>query len=69
MCPIPNGFQDKLFHCTDEQHAMSPHELQSALLLTMEVFQRKYSEKFAYELTLKHFNDFTDRRELLRAKQ
>jgi hypothetical protein len=37
MCPTPNGFRDKLFHCTvptvhctEEQHAMSSHELQSA---------------------------------------
>jgi hypothetical protein len=29
MCPIPKGLEDKLFHCTDEQHAMSSHELQS----------------------------------------
>jgi hypothetical protein len=27
MCPIPNGFRDRAIHCTDEQHAMSSHEL------------------------------------------
>jgi hypothetical protein len=26
----------ELFHCTDEQHAMSSHELQSALMLVIE---------------------------------
>jgi hypothetical protein len=26
----------ELFHCTDEQQAMSSHELQSALMLTVE---------------------------------
>jgi hypothetical protein len=28
-------------HCTDEQHAMSSHELQSALVLTVE-FSKEY---------------------------
>jgi hypothetical protein len=34
MCAIPNGFRDRAIslystvHCTDEQHAMSSHELQ-----------------------------------------
>jgi hypothetical protein len=27
----------ELFHCTGEQHAMSSHELQNALMLTVEV--------------------------------
>jgi hypothetical protein len=33
MCPIPNGLRDRdiSVHCTDEQHAMSSHELQSAI--------------------------------------
>jgi hypothetical protein len=31
----------ELFHCTDEQHAMSSHELQSALMLTVE-FSKMY---------------------------
>jgi hypothetical protein len=41
-CPIPNCFRESYFtvqftvHCTDEQHAMSSHELQSALMLTVE---------------------------------
>jgi hypothetical protein len=40
MCPIPNGFRDRaillyILHCTDEQHAMSSQELQSALKLTV----------------------------------
>jgi hypothetical protein len=28
----------QLFHCTDEQHAMSSHELQSALMLDGGIF-------------------------------
>jgi hypothetical protein len=36
MFPIPNGFRDRAVHCTDEQHAKSSHELQSALKLTVE---------------------------------
>jgi hypothetical protein len=31
----------QLFHCTDEQYAMSSHELQSALMLTVE-FSKMY---------------------------
>jgi hypothetical protein len=39
-CPIPKGFRDRgislyTAQCTDEQHAMSSHELQSALTLTV----------------------------------
>jgi hypothetical protein len=33
-----------LFHCTDEQHAMSSHELQSALMLTMEFSEVDYTK-------------------------
>jgi hypothetical protein len=42
MCPIPNGFRDRAIsvystvHCTDERHAMTSHELPSALMLTVE---------------------------------
>jgi hypothetical protein len=56
-------------YCTDEQHALSSHKLQSALMLMVEVFQRKCSKKFAYELTLKHFNDVTDRHGVLSVEQ
>jgi hypothetical protein len=49
MCPIPNGFRDRAIslyskmltvRCTDEQHAVSSHELLSALMLTVE-FSKK----------------------------
>jgi hypothetical protein len=30
-------------HCTDEQHAMSSHELQSALMLTVEFSEMYYT--------------------------
>jgi hypothetical protein len=52
MCPIPNGFRDRAIslysplytvHCTDEQHAMSSHELQSALMLTVEFSKMYYT--------------------------
>jgi hypothetical protein len=52
MCPIPNGFRDRAIslystlytvHCTDEQHAMSSHELQSALMLTVEFSKLYYT--------------------------
>jgi hypothetical protein len=50
MRPIPNGFRDELFHytvysahCTDEQHAMSSHELQSVLMLTVEFSKIYYT--------------------------
>jgi hypothetical protein len=33
----------QLFHCTDEQHAMSSHELQSALMLTVEFSKMYYT--------------------------
>jgi hypothetical protein len=40
MGPIQTVSEVELFyctvHCTDEQHAMSSHELQSALMLTGE---------------------------------
>jgi hypothetical protein len=43
MCFIQKGFRDESYfilqytvHCTDEQHAMFSHELQSALMLTVE---------------------------------
>jgi hypothetical protein len=48
MCRIPNGFRDRAIslystvHCTDEQHVMSSHELQSALMLTVE-FSKMYN--------------------------
>jgi hypothetical protein len=48
MCPIPNGFRDKSYftvHCTDEQHAMSSHELESALILTEE-FSKMYYTRY-----------------------
>jgi hypothetical protein len=46
MCPVPNGFRDRAIslytvHCTDEQHAMSSHELQRALMLMVE-FSKMY---------------------------
>jgi hypothetical protein len=43
MCPIPNGFRERAYftvHCTDEQHAVFSHVLQSALMVTVEF--RKY---------------------------
>jgi hypothetical protein len=48
-CPIEIGFRDRdnftvqycTVHCTDEQHAMSSHELQSALMLTVD-FSKMY---------------------------
>jgi hypothetical protein len=50
MCPIPNGFPDKSYfilqytvHCTDEQHTMTSHELQSALMLTVEFLKMYYT--------------------------
>jgi hypothetical protein len=52
MCPILNGFRDRAtslystlytVHCTDEQHAMSSHELRSAMMLTVE-----FSEMYLY---------------------
>jgi hypothetical protein len=43
MCPIPYGFRDRAISLysnvkthSDEQHAMSSHDLQSALMLTVE---------------------------------
>jgi hypothetical protein len=48
MCPVPNGFRD-LFdctvYCTDEQHAMSSHELKSALMLTVEFLKMYYTRQ------------------------
>jgi hypothetical protein len=36
LCSVP-------VHCTDEQHAMSAHELQSALKLTVEFSKMYYT--------------------------
>jgi hypothetical protein len=33
----------ELFHCTDQQHAMSSHELQSVLMLTVEFSKMYYT--------------------------
>jgi hypothetical protein len=51
MCPVPNGFREsamdvsvrikKVKMHSDEKHAMSSHELQSALVLTVE-FSKMY---------------------------
>jgi hypothetical protein len=35
----------ELFHCTEEQHAMSSHELQSALMLTVEFSKMYYNRQ------------------------
>jgi hypothetical protein len=35
--------QYRTVHCTDEQHAMSSHELQSALMLTVEFSEMYYT--------------------------
>jgi hypothetical protein len=52
MYPIPNGFRDRAIslystqytvHCTDEQHAMSSHELQSALMLMVKFLEMCYT--------------------------
>jgi hypothetical protein len=50
MCLIPNGFRDRaislcstLYTVTDEQHALSKHELQSALILTVEFSKMYYT--------------------------
>jgi hypothetical protein len=43
MYPIPNGLRDTAIHCTNEQHAMSSHELQSALILTVEFSKTHYT--------------------------
>jgi hypothetical protein len=46
-CPIPNGFRNFIVqhtvHCIDEQHAMSSHELQNALMLTVEFSKMYYT--------------------------
>jgi hypothetical protein len=60
MCPIPNGFRDRPIHCTvlytvrctDEQHAMSSHELQSALMLTVEFSKMCATRKTVPTLSL-----------------
>jgi hypothetical protein len=38
-------FQRTLYtvHCTDEQHAMSSHESQSAMVLTVEFYEMYYT--------------------------
>jgi hypothetical protein len=33
----------QLFHCAGEQHAMSPHEFQSALMLTVKFSYMHYT--------------------------
>jgi hypothetical protein len=43
MCPIPNSFRDLNVHYADERHAMSSHELQSALMLTVEFSKMYYT--------------------------
>jgi hypothetical protein len=35
----------ELFHCTDEQHAVSAHELQNSLMLTVEFAKMYYIRK------------------------
>jgi hypothetical protein len=47
MCPIPNGFPDRAIslYSTDEQHAMSSDELQSALMLAMEFSEMCYTRQ------------------------
>jgi hypothetical protein len=49
MCPIPNGFRDtaislySTLHCTEEKQAMSSHELEGALMLTVEFSKMYYT--------------------------
>jgi hypothetical protein len=43
VCPVPNISEIQLFHCTDEQHAMSSYELQSALMLMVEFSEIYYT--------------------------
>jgi hypothetical protein len=53
MCPIPNGFRDRAMDVialiqsvkmhSDEQHAMSSQQLQSALMLTVEFLKMYYT--------------------------
>jgi hypothetical protein len=53
MCPIPNGFRVELWMLSpakwnvqmhsDEQHAMSSHESQNALMLTVEFSKMYYA--------------------------
>jgi hypothetical protein len=50
MCPIPKGLEYNSYftvqytvRCTDEQHAMSSHGLQSALVLTVELSKMYYT--------------------------
>jgi hypothetical protein len=45
MCPIPNGFRDRAIslYGTLYKHAMSSHELQSALMLTVEFSKMYYT--------------------------
>jgi hypothetical protein len=51
MCPIPVSAIE-LFHCTDEQHAISLHELQSALMLRKEFSKIYYTRKILPNLSL-----------------
>jgi hypothetical protein len=64
MYPIPNGFRDRAIslysalytvHCTDEQHAMSSHHMQSALILTVEFFKKCITLGKLYQL--RHLNN------------
>jgi hypothetical protein len=47
ICPFRTVSETELFHCTvhctDEQYAMSSHELQSALMLTVEFLKMYYT--------------------------
>jgi hypothetical protein len=50
ICSIPNGFRESYFtvqyctvYCTDKQYAMSSHELQSTLMLTVEFSKMYYT--------------------------
>jgi hypothetical protein len=42
----------ELFHCTDEQHAMSSHELQSAVMLTVAFSKVYYTRETVPSLSL-----------------
>jgi hypothetical protein len=61
MCPILNGFRDRAIslhctlytgHCSDEQHAMSSQELQSALMSTLEFSKMDYTSQTVPALSL-----------------
>jgi hypothetical protein len=42
MCPVTVS-EIELFHCIEEQHSMSSHELQNALMLTVEFSKMYYT--------------------------